>query len=229
MAAARVAGVTASTTGGIAATTTEDGWLRIPELPRAQREAWVAEVVGELREAWGEAWDDRAELMVPTMLAETIGDRPDAHVVFEVWPFAVPARARVQISMLDAATVPDLQQLGFSLVPYDGAAAGPGLMLVRRSTEAAEDGEGVRLVDWGVLFDDGTHALLVQVDTLPLFFLQRILPGLHGLVVGLGATLPDGRPFRAAPSAHALTDADGEWSALRLRAEGLAGDDAEAR
>lgn len=221
--------MTASTTGGIAATTTEEGWLRIPDLPEPDREAWVAEVVGELREAWGEAWDDRAELMVPTMLAETIGTRPDAHVVFEVWPFAVPARARVQISMLDAATVPDLRALGFSLVPYDGAAAGPGLMLVRQTTETAEDGEGVRLVDWGVLFDDGKHALLVQVDTLPLFFLQRILPGLHGLVVGLEATLPGGRPFRAAASPHALDDPDAEWSALRLHAEGLASDEAEAR
>lgn len=220
--------MTATTTGEIAATTTEDGWLRIPELPEPEHEAWVAEVVAELRQAWGDGWDDRAELMVPTMLAETIGDRPDAHVVFEVWPFAVPARARVQISLLDAATVPDLRALGFSLVPYDGAALGPGLMLVRQSTEEAEDGEGLRLVDWGVLFDDGAHALLVQVDTLPLFFLQRILPGLHGLVVGLEATLPGGDAFRSAPSVHALDDPDGEWSALRLLAEGLTGDD-EAR
>lgn len=221
--------MTASTTGGIAVTTTADGWLRIPELPEAERKTWVAEVTAELREAWGEAWDDRAELMVPTMLAETIGARPDAHVVFEVWPFAAPARARVQISMLDASAVPDLGALGFSLIPYDGAAAGPGLLLVRQSTDTAADGEGVRLVDWGVVFDDGTRALLVQVDTVPIFFLQRILPGLHGLVAALKATLPDGREFRAIPSPHAIEDPDAEWSALRLRAEGLAVDEADER
>ncbi|WP_347754543.1 hypothetical protein [Agrococcus sp. ProA11] len=220
--------MTATTSGVFAATTTEDGWLRIPELPEAQRDAWVAEVVRELRLAWGDAWDDRAELMVPAMLSDTIGARPDAHVVFEVWPFAAPARARVQISMLDAASVPDLQALGFSLVPYDGAAMGPGLMLVRQRTQTAEDGEGIRLVDWGVLFNDGARAVLVQVDTLPLFFLQRILPGLHGLVVALEATLPGGGAFRSAPTVHALDDPDGAWSALRLLAEGLSGDD-EAR
>ncbi|WP_413316910.1 hypothetical protein AA0Z99_09835 [Agrococcus sp. 1P02AA] len=210
--------------GGIEATTTEAGWIEIPEaLEVDERQQWLEQSVGELRDAWGDAWDDRADLMVPTMLLESLEQRPDAHLVFEAWPFQVPARGRIRISMTESAALPDFAALGFSLIPYDGAAAGPGIMVVRQRDEHADDAEGVRVVDWGVVFDDGTRSLFVQVDTVPLFFFTRILAGLHGLVMSIRVTLPGGAPFVAQPSSSAMVDDESEWHALRLQAEGLLG------
>lgn len=220
-----VATVTGSEAGGIEATTTEQGWIEIPEaLSAAERQVWLEGSVGELRSVWGDAWDERADVMVPTMLLESLEQRPDAHLVFEVWPFFAPARGRVRISMTEPSSLPDFEALGFSLIPYDDAAVGPGLMVVRQRSASADDAEDVRLVDWGVVFDDGTQALFVQVDTLPAFFFVRMLAGLHGLVMGLRVTLPGGALFQARPSRHAIVDSDAQWHALRLQAEGLLGE-----
>lgn len=158
--------------------------------------------------------------MVPEMLRASLDERPDAHVVFEVWPLALPARARVQVSMVDRASLPDWEAIGCDVVPYDGAAVGPGLAVSRQRDSESE--EGLRLIDWGAVFDDGERALFVQVDTVPVLFLQQILAGLHGMVTSLRVTLPSGEPFAARPSALALQDDDGEWPAARMQAEGLA-------
>lgn len=221
-----VARVTATSSGDIEATTTEQGWLEIPEgLDRAEQEAWAVAAAEELRSAWGDGWDERAEAMVPTMLRAAVEERPDSHLVFEVWPYVAPARARVRISMTERDSLPDWASLGFSIVPYDGAVAGPGVTVVRRRAVTDEDGQGVQLVDWGAVFDDGERALFVQVDTVPLFVFNRITIGLHQLVSGLRVTLPGGAPFRARPSEHALIDDGAEWTALRMQAEGLLGGD----
>jgi hypothetical protein len=205
--------------GEIEATTTVPGWLRIPEdLGREARSAWVEESVAELRDAWGEQWDERAAQMVPEMLRASLEERPDAHVVFEVWPLALPARARVQVSMVDRGSLPDWEAIGCDVVPYDGAAVGPGLAVSRQRDSESEDG---RLIDWGAVFDDGERALFVQVETVPVLFLQQILAGLHGMVTSLRVTLPDGAPFTARPSGLALQDDDGGWPAARMQAEGL--------
>ncbi|MGM1028805.1 MAG: hypothetical protein ACQEWM_02895 [Actinomycetota bacterium] len=218
--------MTPTAAGSIQATTTEPGWIRIPErMPPAERDAWVEEALGALRDAWGESWDDVAESRATLMLEGSLDDRPDAHMVFEAWPIFRPVRARIQISMIDPATLPDWRAAGFGIVGYDDAGIGPGIMCVRMRDTA--DANPVTLVDWCAVFADGRTAVIVLVETLPLDLLVRILPGLHGLIGTLAITLPGGAPFRAAPSEHAITD-DEVWTELRLRSAGIRPDAAAA-
>lgn len=215
--------------GSIDVTTTEPGWLRIPDgLSAEQASAWVEAVAGELREAWGESWDDRAESMVPAMLADSIEHRPDAHVVLEAWPVVAPARARLSISIVDRSSVPEWLPLGFDVMPYEGAAAGPGIVAMRRGASAPDDDESVPVVEWAATFDDGERALVAVLDPVPTFFFPYLAAGLHGVVSSIEVTLSDGSPFRAAPSPLALVDDDAEWTSLRMRAEGLEPEDERA-
>lgn len=220
-----VADVTPTDPGSIQAATTQAGWLRIPQdVPESERQGWVDDAAGALRTVWAEHWDDRADLVVPTMLRAALDERPDDHMVFEVWPLYRPARARVRISMIDPNSLIDWQAEGFSIIGYDGAQVGPGITCVRLY-ESTEAGASVSLIDWCSIFSDGERALCVLVETVPLDFFVLLQPGLHGLIETLSVTNADGSEFHSLPSEHAIVDDDAIWAALRLRDEGLIGTD----
>jgi hypothetical protein len=216
-------------TGSILLATTEPGWLSIPEeLPAAEREAWLERCIGEFQAAWGDLWTAEAEQRMRQMLLAGLDERPDAELVFEVWPVFRTVRVRVQIDMFASATLPDWQGDGFSVLAYEDAPIGPGIMCVRMHDLGTGDDVEATLVDWCAVFDDGERALVVLVEsTLPHLFGQ-ILPGLHGMISTLQVTLPDGAPFAAASPAAVLIDDDAMWMSLQLEAERRAAEEASA-
>lgn len=216
-------------TGSIELATTEPGWLAIPdELPQADRAKWVDECVDELQTAWGELWTPEAEGRVRQMLLAGLEERPDAELVFDVWPVFRTVRVRVQIDMFASATLPDWQAEDFTVLAYEDAPVGPGTMCVRMHDLGTGDGVESTLVDWCAVFDDGERALVVLVESTLPHLLGQILPGLHGMISTLKVTLPDGAPFRAASPAAVLIDDDAIWMSLQLEAARRADDEASS-
>lgn len=195
-------------------------WLEVPEdLPDDVATEWVDAVTEWLRQSWGDAWGERAAAMVPPMLRGSLAERPDAHYVFEVWPLFQPVRLRVQISMLDASTMPDWEAAGYSVVSYDDAPVGPGLQCVRM-----EDLQGeveATFVEWRAVFTSGEVALSVLVEPTPVELLNLVLPSLHAMIGTLEVTLPNGSEFRAEPTEYAMVGDDITWPGLRLQEAGL--------
>lgn len=213
--------MTETSAGAIVMMATEPGWIQVPAaLSAAERDAWVAEAVDGLRDGWGEAWDATAELRARSMLEHSLDDRPDAHVVLEAWPIFRPVRVRVQVSMFDSDTLPEWADEGFSVISYDDAPIGPGIMCVRQHEMPAGDGATAALIDWAAVFEAHGQAVMVQVETTLLNLFVAVLPGLHGLIENLHVALPDGSEFFAEPSRHVVTDDDAIWSSLLADADG---------
>lgn len=198
----------------------DPSWLEVPEGVSGEAAAeWVASVSEWMRQAWGEAWGARAAAMVPTMLRDSVVERPDAHYVFEVWPLFQPVRLRVQISVIDSSTLPAWDQEGYSVVGYDDAPIGPGIQCVRM-----RDLEGevqATLVEWCAVFTSGGQSLVVQVEPTPIELLTLALPGLHAVIGTLEVGLTDGAAFHAEPTAYAMVGDDITWAGLRLQEAGL--------
>lgn len=197
--------------------TTEPGWLAVPSgLSRSESEEWVQTVTAQLRQAWGEQWQNEHDSLIPGMLREALEARGDEDVfVFDVWPIFEPARARVRIAMMNPESMPDWESGGFEVVPYDDAPVGPGVIARRVQTVETERGE-IEILDWWALFSDGNHLIGIQLETLPVAAYMFIMPGLFGLLQTLEGTLSDGRPFHARPPQGFVFSDDTEWPDLDL-------------
>lgn len=212
--------MTPPTNGSIEAATTEDGWIGIPEgLTGPDRDRWVQESLDSLREGWADAWDDAIAARARDMLEASLDGRPDAHMVFEAWPVLRTVRARVQISLVSASSLPEWRAEGFSVVPYEDAPIGPGIMCVRTHEMPTDEAAPLSMIDWAAVFEADGLAVVVMVETTLLNLFVQVLPGLLGLISTLEVAVPGGGAFRAAPSRHAITDDDAIWAGLQLQAE----------
>lgn len=206
---------------------TPPDWIPIPAgLPDAEAAGWVDRQAVYLRDAWGESWDEVAAVAVPEMLARSLAERPDEHLVLEAWPVFLPVRARILASVVESDAAPRAAD-GWTSVPIESEGLGPGVVLARVT---ALDDAPASLVDWIAVFDDGDAAMVMRVDSAPTGLFALVVPRAVAVLEGMQLTLPDGSSFRARPPLGVVTDpsADAAWGPLRMRESGLAALDGQA-
>lgn len=203
-----------SGTWRLRASTTMAGWLEIPELAAADREAWVAQRLAQLRGAWDAArWDAETEALVRLALTAAIDGRdPVDHLAFQVWTAQLPLAPVVVLRMADPAAMPDWSARGYRVLPYDAAVElGPGIECIARHELRSEAGETATLVHALYVFDVGEALVVAEVEPTPLQAFTLLAPGLAGLLGSLSVTRDDGVPIVArAPRSLSFAE-DAAW------------------
>ncbi|GGH42881.1 hypothetical protein [Microbacterium album] len=193
--------------------TVEPGWLILPgDLPRQEWDAWVRAATGELREAWGEQWDPRAEDDVRTLLGRGLEDRAASPsvAVLQVWPVFAPIVAMCRVTLMSTQVAPPWRDLGGVLHGVEAEGLGSGLQWVDRSAVSLPHGESVETVTVHYAFDDGTTTVIVGVDETPVGMYLRLLSGLRGMLESIRIERADGARFRGVRPAWLMEDAPWE-------------------
>lgn len=183
------------TVAAIDVSTTEPGWLLVPEFgSTSERAAWVAQRLEELEAASPEQipWAHREVLGT---LLEVADDRrrDDDDYLFQVWPLDVPACAFVHVA---CGVLPDDAYLpgpGDGLL-YDASELGQGVQIPY--TEEMPEGEALGM---RFLFVQGRDAVIVDVEPTSPVLLAGVMPGMHGLLQSLKVTRSNGSRFVADP------------------------------
>lgn len=184
------------------------GWLAIPAAVEDPHE-WVAGRVDEIREAWGEHWDEQWRDAVPEVLQAGLDARPEgAALAFQIWPLPAPVIAQVSVFFGERpAALPAELAEGRRYVA-EGLGAGVATVIGLDDPES-----GTTLLGLEMTFLSDRTMVVVRFEPTVAQLFSVLVGQFHAFVQTLVFVDPEGRTVRAVvPEGLPAAAVDDDWA-----------------